>query len=203
MNGVTGALVIACAFVAGAVPFGVLVSRTFYGRDIRTAGSGNIGAANALRTLGRRGAAVVLLLDLLKGLAPTLAGHALGGDPLAAFAGLAAVCGHCFSPFLGFRGGKGVATGYGVAWALAWPAGVAFTIVWLAAAIAFGYASLASLLACAVVPLVLWFVIGTPGLVYGLCAFAVILVMHRANVVRLARGEEPTLSLFGGGSPTR
>ena len=203
MSAPSALAIAAIAFLTGAIPFGVLVSRTFYGRDIRAAGSGNIGAANALRTLGKRGAAVVLVLDALKGAAPTLIGHAFGGDNLAALAAFAAIAGHCFSPFLGFRGGKGVATAYGVAWALAWPAGAAFTLVWLAVAIAFGFASLASLVASASVPLVLWFVVGPAGAVYGVAAFVLILVMHRANVGRLLRGEEPTLSLFGGGSPTR
>src|ERR1700682_2969771 len=99
-------LTVIVAFFAGAIPFGVLVSRAFYGTDIRDSGSGNIGAANALRTLGKRGALAVLALDALKGFAPTLAAGALGGPVVAAAAALAAVVGHSYSPFLNFKGGK-------------------------------------------------------------------------------------------------
>ena len=101
------------AFFVGAIPFGVLVSRAFYKTDIRKAGSGNIGAANALRTLGKRGAIAVLVLDALKGFAPTLAAGLLGGPGPATLAAVASMVGHCWSPFLGGKGGKGVATFFG------------------------------------------------------------------------------------------
>ena len=135
MSAAAAALVLA-SFALGAIPFGVVVSRLFFHRDLRAAGSGNIGAANALRTLGKRGAVAVLVLDALKGVLPVVAARALDGSTLAAVAAFAAVAGHCFSPFLNFRGGKGVATSFGAIAALAWPAGCAFAIVWLAAAIA-------------------------------------------------------------------
>ncbi len=125
------ALVVASFFV-GAIPFGLVVSRLFFRRDLRAEGSGNIGAANALRTLGKGGAIAVLVLDALKGALPVIAGRVLGGETLALTAAFAAILGHCFSPFLNFRGGKGVATNLGAVLALAWPAGGIFAVIWLA-----------------------------------------------------------------------
>jgi glycerol-3-phosphate acyltransferase PlsY len=184
--------------VLGAIPFGVVVSQAFYRRDIRAEGSGNIGAANALRTLGRRGAVAVLVLDALKGALPVLAGRALGSDALAAGAAFAAVAGHCFSPFLGFRGGKGVATSFGAIVTLAWPAGVAFAAIWLATVLACGYASVASMLASIAMAPALWYLNGTAGGLYGLAAALLVVVMHRANLARLRAGSESVLPLFRG-----
>jgi glycerol-3-phosphate acyltransferase PlsY len=193
--GVIGAI---AAFAIGSIPFGVIVSRTFFKRDIRAEGSGNIGAANALRTLGKGGAATVLLLDALKGALPVLAvAAATESAAWAALAGLAAILGHCFSPFLGGKGGKGVATFYGILWALAWPAGATFTILWIATLIATGFASVASMIATLAMPFVLWFVIGTPGLVFGIAAAIIIIYAHRENIGRLRAGTESVLPLFG------
>jgi glycerol-3-phosphate acyltransferase PlsY len=183
-------------FAVGAVPFGVLVSRAFYGTDLRKSGSGNIGAANALRTLGKRGAAAVLALDALKGFAPALAAGALGGPLAAAVAALAAIAGHCWSPLLGFRGGKGVATAFGALFALWWPAGIAFAIVWIAAVVATGYASASSMLGSIAMAPVLWFGLGPIGLGYGIAAAILIVVRHRENLERLRHGTENRLSLL-------
>jgi acyl phosphate:glycerol-3-phosphate acyltransferase len=188
---------VVASFFLGAVPFWVLVSRTFYRRDLRSAGSGNIGAANALRTLGRRGAVAVLVLDALKGALPVLAGRTLGNDAVAAAAAFAAVAGHCFSPFLRFRGGKGVATSFGAIVTLAWPAGLAFALVWLGTVLAFGYASAASMGASLAVIPILWFAIGVAGGCYGAAGAALVIVMHRANLARLRAGTENALPLFG------
>jgi acyl phosphate:glycerol-3-phosphate acyltransferase len=184
------------AFFVGAVPFGVLVSRAFYGTDIRRAGSGNIGAANALRTLGKRGAAAVLALDALKGFAPVLAFGALGGLTPATLAALAAVIGHCWSPFLGFKGGKGVATLLGTVIALWWPSGAAFGLVWIAAVVACSYASVGSMLAAIAMAPVLWFGLGPIGFVYGVVSALIIVYRHRENLERLRRGTENRLSLL-------
>jgi glycerol-3-phosphate acyltransferase PlsY len=192
---ISGAAVIV-AFAVGSIPFGVLVSRAFYGTDLRNAGSGNIGAANALRTLGKRGAVAVLALDALKGFAPTLAAGALGGPLPAALAAFASVAGHCWSPFLGFKGGKGVATFLGATIALWWPAGIAFGIVWVAAVLACGYASVGSMLASLAMAPVLWFGLGRIGLVYGLVAAVLIIYRHHENVDRLRHGTENRLSLL-------
>jgi acyl phosphate:glycerol-3-phosphate acyltransferase len=190
------AISVVVGFAVGSVPFGVLVSRAFYGTDIRQAGSGNIGAANALRTLGRRGAVVVLVLDALKGFAPALAAGALGGPLAASAAALAAVVGHCWSPFLGFKGGKGVATAFGALFALWWPAGLAFVVVWIAAVVATGYSSVGSMLASLAMAPVLWFGLGPIGLAYGLLSAILIVTRHRENIDRLRRGTENRLSLL-------
>ena len=189
-------LLVAAAFAIGAIPFGVLVSRAFFGTDLRRSGSGNIGAANALRTLGKRGAAAVLVLDALKGFVPTLAAGLLAGPVTATAAALAAVAGHCWSPFLSFRGGKGVATLFGTLFALWWPAGFAFAIVWIAAVVAAGYASVGSMLGALAMAPVLWFGIGTPGLGYGLAAALLVIARHRENLGRLAQGTENRLSVL-------
>ncbi|MEA2689025.1 MAG: acyl phosphate:glycerol-3-phosphate acyltransferase [Candidatus Eremiobacteraeota bacterium] len=184
------------AFAVGSIPFGVLVSRAFYGTDIRNAGSGNIGAANALRTLGKRGAIAVLALDALKGFAPALAAGALGGPVPAALAAFASVAGHCWSPFLGFKGGTGVATFLGATIALWWPAGIAFGIVWVAVVLACGYASAGSMLASLAMAPVLWFGLGRIGLVYGLVSAVLIIYRHGENLDRLRHGTENRLSLL-------
>jgi glycerol-3-phosphate acyltransferase PlsY len=188
------------AFFAGAIPFGVLVSRAFYGTDIRQSGSGNIGAANALRTLGKRGALAVLALDVLKGFAPTLAAGALGGTVPATLAAFASVAGHCYSPFLGLRGGKGVATFLGAVIALWWPAGIAFALVWVAVVVACGYASVGSMLASAAMAPVLWFGLGGNGLVCGIVSALFIIYRHRENIDRLRQGTENRLSLLKAGA---
>ena len=140
----------------------------------------------------------MLLLDALKGALPVLAvAAATESTAWAAVAGLAAILGHCFSPFLGGKGGKGVATCYGILWALAWPAGATFTILWIAALIATGFASVASMIATLAMPFVLWFVIGTPGLVFGIAAAIIIIYAHRENIGRLRAGTESVLPLFG------
>jgi len=190
------AISVIVGFAVGSVPFGVFVSRAFYGTDIRAAGSGNIGAANALRTLGRRGAALVLALDALKGFAPALAAGALGGPLAASAAALAAVVGHCWSPFLGFKGGKGVATAFGALFALWWPAGLAFVVVWIAAVVATGYSSVGSMLGSIAMAPVLWFGLGPIGLAYGILSAILIVIRHRENVERLRRGTENRLSLL-------
>ena len=138
----------------------------------------------------------MLALDALKGFAPTLAAGALGGPVPAALAAFASVAGHCWSPFLGFKGGKGVATFLGATIALWWPAGIAFGIVWVAAVIACGYASVGSMLASLAMAPVLWFGLGRIGLVYGLLAAVLIIVRHQENLDRLRHGTENRLSLL-------
>lgn len=192
---VDSGLVVA-SFFLGAIPFGIVVSRLFFRRDLRDEGSGNIGAANALRALGRRGAVAVLVLDALKGALPVVAGRALDGPTLAAFAAFAAIAGHCFSPFLNFRGGKGVATNFGAVIALAWPAGGVFAVLWLAVVIATGYSSAGSLLASIAMAPTLWILAGPAGGIYGLTSAILIVFMHRANIARLLNGTESVLPLF-------
>jgi glycerol-3-phosphate acyltransferase PlsY len=193
-------LVCALSFLLGSIPFGLIVGRLFFRTDIRATGSGNVGAANALRAYGKGGAALVLVLDILKGFVPvavTLGARAQAPPDATAFihglavaAGFCALLGHCYSPWLGFRGGKGVATHLGVVFALSWPAGLAFIAVWAAVALSTGYSSAGSLAATLLSALTLWAVVGRTGLAYGVAAAIVIVWRHRENIERLRTGAE-------------
>lgn len=186
-------LVAVAAYLIGSIPFGVLVTRALGLGDVRSIGSGNIGATNVLRT-GNKGAALAtLLLDGGKGAVAVLLARALAGEGAAMVAGLASFLGHLFPVWLGFRGGKGVATFLGVTLALAWPAGIAACLTWLATAVAFRFSSLAALVAAATGPVWLW-LWGPPGAVWlGLALAVLVFVRHRANIARLMAGTEPRI----------
>ncbi|MBW3168848.1 glycerol-3-phosphate 1-O-acyltransferase PlsY [Qipengyuania flava] len=178
-------------YLIGSIPFGLLLTRAAGMGDVRKIGSGNIGATNVLRTGNKGLAAGTLLLDLLKGLAPVLIAERLGGEVAAAFAAGAAVLGHCFPVWLGFKGGKGVATNAGVAFGLAWSVGLAYAFVWLSVLAIFRISSLAGMAAvvaaAAAAPL-----FGYPQFFPVLAAIALLIIyLHRANIARLAKGEEP------------
>jgi len=178
-------------YLIGSIPFGLLLTRAAGMGDVRKIGSGNIGATNVLRTGNKGLAAGTLLLDLLKGLAPVLIAERLGGEVAAAFAAGASVLGHCFPVWLGFKGGKGVATNAGVAFGLAWPVGLAYAFVWLSVLAIFRISSLAGMAAvvaaAAAAPL-----FGYPQFFPVLAAIALLIIyLHRANIARLAKGEEP------------
>lgn len=194
----TLAALIVLAFLVGSIPFGVLVGRIFFNTDIRTSGSGNIGAANALRTYGKRAGVAVLVLDALKGFVPVWTATALFGDSHwpAVGAAIAALVGHCYSPWLGGRGGKGVATHLGALLALSPLAGLAFAATWLAAALPTGYSSVGSLVGTLVSVVALTWLLGPAGLAYGAFAATVIGWRHRANLQRLRAGTENAMSLF-------
>jgi glycerol-3-phosphate acyltransferase PlsY len=133
----TLALTFVLAYLLGSIPFGVVITRVLGLGDLRSIGSGNIGATNVLRTGNKAAAAATLILDAGKGAAAVLVARALVGETAAMVAGFAAILGHCFPVWLGFRGGKGVATFLGLTVALAWPAGLAACATWLATAFAF------------------------------------------------------------------
>src|SRR5579872_4410441 len=181
------------AYLVGSIPFGIIVGKGLFGVDPRTVGSGNIGAANSLRALGKAGAALVLVGDIVKGVVPTLlAAHWFASMPwVVAATGLATIAGHNWSVFLKFRGGKGVATGLGVLVVLSWKATAVFAVVWLITVAVTRYSSLASLLASLAVPIAL-FALRAPTwyTVYGIVAFALVLWRHAANVQRLLAGTE-------------
>jgi glycerol-3-phosphate acyltransferase PlsY len=184
------------AFAIGSIPFGLIVGRLFYGADIRKSGSGNIGAANALRSYGKAGGAAVLLLDALKGLAPALLFMFFAFPAAAAALGAIAVLGHCFSPWLGFKGGKGVATWLGALFGLSWIAGVAFIAIWLAAFLPTRYASLGSLVASVLAPVVLWLLFHSTFVsVVATLVALLILWKHRENIARLLAGTENKINL--------
>ena len=193
------------SFFLGSIPWGVVVSRAFYRRDIRAAGSGNIGAMNALRSLGKRGAVTVLLLDAAKGIIPPALAIALAHDlRLAAILAAAAVLGHCFSPLLRFKGGKGVATSFGAIFALCWPAGIAAVAGWLIGALTTSYSSVGSMLGSIVAPFALWYFTHSVWFA-GYGAFAALLIMytHRENIERVMRGQEKGIPFLQRGRASR
>jgi glycerol-3-phosphate acyltransferase PlsY len=181
---------LAFGYLCGSIPFGLILTRAAGTRDIRTVGSGNIGATNVLRT-GHKGlAAVTLLGDALKGTIAVLLVAHFWGRELALSAAAGAFLGHLFPVWLGFRGGKGVATYIGLLLALAWPAALAFCLIWLAIAALTRYSSLAALVASAATPFLLWY--SGDAMEAGLFALLTILtwIMHRANISRLLQGTE-------------
>jgi glycerol-3-phosphate acyltransferase PlsY len=190
-------------FLIGSIPFGYLIGRFVYRTDIRKSGSGNIGAMNALRTLGKGGAVAVLLLDALKGALPVAIALHLppiwnGAHTLAAIAATFAVLGHCFSPWLRFKGGKGVATSFGAIFAMSWPAGLVVVLAWVAGALVFTkYSSVGSMFANIVAPFALFvFTRSIPEALYGIFVAILIVWTHRENLDRLRKGEENRISLF-------
>jgi len=183
-------ILIVASYLIGAIPFGLLLTRFAGGPDLRTIGSGNIGATNVLRTGRKDLAAATLLLDTLKGaVAVGLADWWFGPD-LALAAAVAAFCGHLFPVWLGFRGGKGVATYLGCLAAIFLPAAAAFALVWLAIAYLTRYSSLAALAASLVSPIILWGAgLGSAALVFAVLS-AALWFKHRENVARLVAGSE-------------
>jgi acyl phosphate:glycerol-3-phosphate acyltransferase len=185
---IAGALIL--GYLLGSIPFGLIFTRLAGMGDIRSSGSGNIGATNVLRTGGKGLAAATLVGDMLKGLIAVAIFLVFGRRDLAIAAGLGAVLGHVFPVWLRFRGGKGVATYIGVLIALAWPIAAAFGVIWIAVAAATRYSSLAGLIASAATPLLLWWR-GDLREALLFCALTLLLwVMHRANIARLMQGTE-------------
>ncbi len=180
-------------YVLGSVPFGVLMARLFRLGDLRKVGSGNIGATNVLRTGNKAAAALTLGLDAAKGAAAVLlAGWLIGADAAQA-AGLAAFLGHLYPVFLGFAGGKGVATFLGVTLALSLPVGAAACATWAAVAGYLRYSSAAALAAAALAPLWAW-AWDVRALIVVLAAMALLIFWtHRGNIGRLAAGIEPKI----------
>ncbi|CAN5179999.1 glycerol-3-phosphate 1-O-acyltransferase PlsY [soil metagenome] len=177
-------------YLLGSIPFGLLLTRIGGAGDLRSIGSGNIGATNVLRT-GRKGlAALTLLLDAAKGAVAVLLARWINPD-YALLGALAAFIGHCYPVWLGFRGGKGVATFLGIALALAWPVGVVYAIVWLTVLGLFRYSSVGGMAAAVSAPLVatLWSEFEMAILFLGMAL--VVLWKHRANIERLLSGDEP------------
>lgn len=183
------------AYLLGSIPFGVLLTRLAGAGDLRQVGSGNIGATNVLRT-GRKGlAALTLLLDAGKGAAAVAIADHWFGPSMAVFAALGVVVGHIAPVWLRFRGGRGVATAFGVLFVFAWPVGVAAAAVWLGTAALFRYSSLAAILAIGSSPAWAWALVGVAEAeVTGLIAIAVI-ARHAGNIRRLLKGEESRIEL--------
>jgi glycerol-3-phosphate acyltransferase PlsY len=186
-------------YLLGSLPFGIVLARLFGLGDLRSLGSGNIGATNVLRTGRKDLAAATLLLDAGKGAAAVLIAREIGGPDTALMAALGAVLGHLFPVWLKFRGGKGVATTLGVLWALAWPVGLAACLTWLAVAALLRYSSLSSLAATAASPLYAWAFMADLQLVeMTVILAALIWLRHHANLRRLLKGEEPRIGRKSG-----
>jgi glycerol-3-phosphate acyltransferase PlsY len=196
-------ILVVAAYLGGSLPFGYWAGR-LRGIDIRQAGSGNTGATNVWRVLGRRAGIPVLLLDVAKGLVPTLIGLHITGPGSAILAGAAAVAGHTFPVLLGFGGGKGVATSAGVVLAVTPYHGIALVLVFAAVLWLFRYVSLASMVAAVLYP-VTCLLTGEPWpvIVFGAIAALGIVARHRANIGRLRAGTESQTSSFGRGAPGR
>jgi glycerol-3-phosphate acyltransferase PlsY len=188
------ALLILAAYLIGAFPTSYVVGKLTKGIDLREHGSKNLGATNAFRVLGWRAAMPVFVVDIMKGFLPTSFFPAWDRSNVAEWAlayGAAAILGHVFSIYVGFKGGKGVATGAGVFLALA-PVAIAVSLaVWISVLFLTGYVSLASIVASIVVPVVVLLVQGVgPVLLLAVALAAFIIYAHRANIRRLMRGEE-------------
>ena len=177
-------------YLFGSIPFGLILTRLAGTQDLRTVGSGNIGATNVLRT-GHKGlAAGTLICDMLKGTAAVILAGYYGGPSAAMLAALGAFLGHLFPVWLNFRGGKGVAVYIGVLLGLFWPAAVVFCVLWLATAATSRYSSLAALVASFVTPIFLWW-FGHLALASLFAVLTMLLFyMHRENIKRLQTGKE-------------
>ena len=177
-------------YLFGSIPFGMVLTRLAGTQDLRSIGSGNIGATNVLRT-GRKGlAAATLLGDALKGTVAVIIAGYFGGTEAAMVAGLGAFLGHLYPVWLKFNGGKGVATYIGVLIGLFWPAAVVFCLIWLATAVTTRYSSLSALIAAFVTPLFLWW-FGHPALASLFVVLTLLLFWkHSENIKRLQTGTE-------------
>ncbi len=186
----------AFGYLLGSIPFGLLLTRMI-GIDIRSVGSGNIGTTNVLRTGNKGLAAATLLLDGGKGAAAVLLAREYGGLEAGVIAGMAAFLGHCFPVWLGFRGGKGVATLLGVALAAVPLAGLAALVAWLAGALVTRFSSVGGMLAAVTAPLAAW-ALGAPHSAIALAVLAAVLIAkHHENIARLRAGTESRIGQKG------
>jgi glycerol-3-phosphate acyltransferase PlsY len=180
-------------YLLGSVPFGVLVTRAMGLGDVRAIGSGNIGATNVLRTGNKAAALATLLLDGGKGALAVLLARALAGEDAGQIAGAAAFLGHCFPVWLGFRGGKGVATFLGILLAAHWPLGLLACALWAATAALSRISSLSALVAAVLSPVAALLLGRGDLLLLCLVLASLIFWRHRANIARLLAGTEPRI----------
>ena len=181
---------VVAGYLLGSIPFGIVVARVMGLGDLRQIGSGNIGATNVLRTGSKVAAAVTLIADASKAGAAVLLARAVAGEDAAQLAGFAAIFGHCYPIWLKFNGGKGVATFFGLLFAVAWPIGLAAGITWLITATIFRYSSLSALVTAAITPLSV-IILPYNNLFFLSISLALLVFWrHRENISRLLRSQE-------------
>lgn len=197
MDNIFPVLTIIIAYFLGAVPFGLIFSRAISKVDVRSVGSGNIGATNVLRASGKTAAILTLLADALKGYLPVLVAKIMfQNDPVTALTGVAAILGHNFPVYLKFKGGKGVATSYGVAIAASPLIGLIILLIWPLAAYLWRYSSLSALVSLACYPILTFAISAQSSKSYQLLSlfvFVLIYYRHRENIKRLIAGTEPKI----------
>ena len=182
-----------CGYLLGSIPFGLILTRAAGGPDVRTIGSGNIGATNVLRT-GRTGlAAATLICDALKGTLAVWVIARYASYEASLLAGFGAFIGHLFPVWLNFRGGKGVATYIGLLIGIYWPCAVIFCAIWLVAAVISRYSSLSALIASALTPLAFWLLAQPQAAGWFLLMTVLLWITHRTNIRRLLDGSEGTI----------
>ncbi|MFC1850899.1 glycerol-3-phosphate 1-O-acyltransferase PlsY [candidate division CSSED10-310 bacterium] len=182
------------AYILGSIPSGILVSKLWAGTDIRRQGSGNIGATNVYRNLGLGAAGLVFAADVVKGgLAVSGASYFLAGEWAPLLAGLACVLGHMYSLFLGFKGGKGVATGFGVFLIISPLAAAVSLVIWLLFLFTLQWVSVASMIAALGLPIIIYFTNAGPEFWLAVVVAFFIVLNHRQNISRLLRGVEPKI----------
>ena len=184
-------------YLLGAIPFGLLLAKATGQGDIRKIGSGNIGATNVLRTGRKDIAALTLLLDAAKAGVTGLVIAYFFGQPHGYMAAAAALVGHCYPVWLGFKGGKGVATFFGGLFALVWPVGLFAAIVWLATAFITRLSSLGALLACVFSSILAWLISPLAAALMVSFMAVIILIRHRENISRLLKGQESKIGQKG------
>jgi len=194
-DGVTYTIALLGSYVLGSIPFGLLLASLAGLGDVRSIGSGSIGATNVLRTGNKTVALLTLLCDLLKGAVAVVAVRMIWPDAalLPAAAALAAVIGHLFPIWLKFKGGKGVATAGGALFALAWPIGVISAAIWFLVAALFRYSSLAGLVSVASTPLLALYFLDETQAIFVAAIAALVWLRHHTNIRRLLKGEEPKI----------
>lgn len=187
-------LLILSGFVVGSIPFGVVIAR-FYGVDLKKVGSGNIGATNVLRTMGKGPAFLTLIGDVMKGVLPAAAGEHFFNDPtMGGIIGLSSILGHNFSLFLRFRGGKGVATSIGVLLVLLPKAAVVTIVLWLAVIVITRYSSLGAIVSFGALPATVYLLDYTADkLIISVVISGLLIARHAANIKRLIQGKEPRI----------
>jgi len=189
---VSGILAIVIAYFLGNISPAIILGK-MHGIDIKKVGSGNAGTTNVLRTLGKKAAVITMVIDILKGFIGVKLGFLLGGYVVGTLCAVAAFCGHIWPALYNFRGGKGVATAFGVVTAVDWRLGLAVLVVVAVFVLLSKRMSVGSIMGAASFPVLAWFM--EPGFfVPGLVMAVIVIVKHRANIGRLLRGEEPKMS---------